>query len=172
MVRTPGKKWWLPLAWQAISVTFRWANGTTTRLWHRGSWGGQRPSLGGYVTLRPIRRRHPALGSAQRPFVLATLGLTGSEIGRYLTRCGIEDPWPGAMKRHRLFEAFRVKQQLDERVQQAIVGNVGTLVAFRMGVRDAKVLAEAFFPEYSSSSMLDVTARWEWPLLARGSRLC
>src|SRR3989338_4063172 len=31
MVRTPAKKWWLPRAWQAISVTFFWANGTTTR---------------------------------------------------------------------------------------------------------------------------------------------
>jgi uncharacterized protein (TIGR02391 family) len=40
-------------------------------------------------------------------------GLTGSEIGRYLTRCGIEDPWSGATKRHRLFEALRVKQQRD-----------------------------------------------------------
>jgi hypothetical protein len=29
--------------------------------------------MGDYVTVRPIRRRHPALGSAQRPFVLATL---------------------------------------------------------------------------------------------------
>jgi predicted amidohydrolase len=37
-----------------------------------GSWGGQCLSLGDYVTVRPIRRRHPALASAQRPFVLAT----------------------------------------------------------------------------------------------------
>jgi len=29
--------------------------------------------LGDYVKVRPIRRRHPALGNAQRPFVLATL---------------------------------------------------------------------------------------------------
>jgi hypothetical protein len=38
-----------------------------------GSWGGQCLSTGGYVKGRPIRRRHPVLGSAQRPFVLATL---------------------------------------------------------------------------------------------------
>jgi hypothetical protein len=30
-------------------------------------------SMGDYVKVRPIRRRYPALGSAQRPFVLATL---------------------------------------------------------------------------------------------------
>ena len=38
-----------------------------------GSWGGWCLSMGDYVQVRPIRRRHPALGSAQRPFVLATL---------------------------------------------------------------------------------------------------
>ncbi len=41
-------------------------------LWHR-LLGGRCLSMGDYVQVRPIRRRHPALGSAQRPFVLATL---------------------------------------------------------------------------------------------------
>jgi len=40
-------------------------------------------------------------------------GLTGSEIGRLLGRCGIEDPFPGVTKRHRLFEALRVRQTKD-----------------------------------------------------------
>lgn len=40
-------------------------------------------------------------------------GLTGSEIGHLLNRCGIEDPWEGTTKRKRLYEALRQKQQLD-----------------------------------------------------------
>ena len=35
--------------------------------------------MGDYVTVRPIQQRHPALGSAPRPFVLATLN-----VGRLL----------------------------------------------------------------------------------------
>jgi uncharacterized protein (TIGR02391 family) len=40
-------------------------------------------------------------------------GLTGSEIGRLLNRCSIDDPLPTMTKRHRLFEALRVKQDRD-----------------------------------------------------------
>ena len=40
-------------------------------------------------------------------------GLTGSEIGRYLRECNIDDPSPGMTKRHRLFEALRGKQNAD-----------------------------------------------------------
>ena len=41
-------------------------------------------------------------------------GLTGSEIGRLLSRCGIDDPLPGMTKRVRLFEALRAKQNRDD----------------------------------------------------------
>ena len=40
-------------------------------------------------------------------------GLTGSEIGRFLRECNIDDPLPGYTKRHRLFEALRHKQNAD-----------------------------------------------------------
>ena len=40
-------------------------------------------------------------------------GLTGSEIGRFLRECNIQDPLPGYTKRHRLFEALRQKQNSD-----------------------------------------------------------
>lgn len=40
-------------------------------------------------------------------------GLTGSEIGRFLRECSIDDPLPGYTKRHRLFEALRQKQNAD-----------------------------------------------------------
>lgn len=40
-------------------------------------------------------------------------GLTGSEIGRHLSECGIADPNPQATKRHRLFQALRARQIQD-----------------------------------------------------------
>lgn len=40
-------------------------------------------------------------------------GLTGSEIGKLLTRLGIDDPLPGMPKRVRLFEALKQRQQRD-----------------------------------------------------------
>ena len=40
-------------------------------------------------------------------------GLTGSEIGRLLAQCGIEDLMPGHTKRYRLYEALNRRQQQD-----------------------------------------------------------
>jgi uncharacterized protein (TIGR02391 family) len=40
-------------------------------------------------------------------------GLTGSEIGRLLSQCGINDPDPAMTKRHRLFAALRTRQDKD-----------------------------------------------------------
>jgi uncharacterized protein (TIGR02391 family) len=40
-------------------------------------------------------------------------GLTGSEIGRLLAHCGIQDPAPSMTKRHRLFLALRARQEAD-----------------------------------------------------------
>jgi uncharacterized protein (TIGR02391 family) len=40
-------------------------------------------------------------------------GLTGSEIGRLLAQCGIEDPEPTMTKRHRLFTALKTRQDKD-----------------------------------------------------------
>jgi uncharacterized protein (TIGR02391 family) len=40
-------------------------------------------------------------------------GLTGSEIGRYLAECKIDDAMPHLTKRHRLFTALRQKQFQD-----------------------------------------------------------
>jgi len=42
-----------------------------------------------------------------------TTGLTGSEIGRYLGECSIDDPMPQMTKRHRLFGALRARQDQD-----------------------------------------------------------
>jgi len=40
-------------------------------------------------------------------------GFTGAEIGRFLPECNIDDPLPAMTKKHRLFEALKVKQAAD-----------------------------------------------------------
>lgn len=50
--------------------------------------------------------------------------------------------------------AHRHLEQLDERIQVALLGNVGTLIAFRVGVQDAKILAGEFFPEFSLEDLV------------------
>lgn len=40
-------------------------------------------------------------------------GLTGSEIGKLLSECNINDPFPGDTKRFRLFKALYEKQKVD-----------------------------------------------------------
>lgn len=55
-----------------------------------------------------------------------------------------------------LIAASQYLEQLDEQVQQAILANVGTLIAFRVGVRDAEVLAKDFFPEFSVEDVVSL----------------
>ena len=38
--------------------------------------------------------------------------------------------------------------QLDEDIRQAVVGNIGTVISFRIGTEDAKHIAEEMFPEF------------------------
>jgi uncharacterized protein (TIGR02391 family) len=47
-------------------------------------------------------------------------GLTGSEIGRLLAQCGIDDPSPGSAKWRRLCDALLQRQRLDGAANQVI----------------------------------------------------
>jgi len=47
-----------------------------------------------------------------------------------------------------LFLAHQYIEQLDERVRAAIFGNVGTMIAFRVGANDAEYLAKEFYPVF------------------------
>jgi Type IV secretion-system coupling protein DNA-binding domain len=46
--------------------------------------------------------------------------------------------------------------QLDEEVRDSVLGNVGTLVSFRVGPADAAVLGEEFAPEFSASDLMSL----------------
>src|SRR5205085_10384373 len=44
--------------------------------------------------------------------------------------------------------------QLDKQIRDAILGNVGTLISFRLGATDARMLEQEFLPEISASDLL------------------
>ncbi len=46
--------------------------------------------------------------------------------------------------------------QLDERVRAAIFGNVGTLIAFRVGAADGDKLAREFYPVFSQDDFVNL----------------
>jgi hypothetical protein len=41
--------------------------------------------------------------------------------------------------------------QLDTDIKNAVLGNVGTLISFRLGQQDAKQMSQAFHPEFGAT---------------------
>jgi hypothetical protein len=50
--------------------------------------------------------------------------------------------------------AMQYFEQLDDKLTAAILGNVGSLVAFRVGVRDAGVLEREFYPVFDRNDLV------------------
>jgi hypothetical protein len=50
--------------------------------------------------------------------------------------------------------AHQYIEQLDTRVKEAVFGNVGTLISFRVGATDAEELEKEFSPEFSRDDFL------------------
>ncbi|MFC1896531.1 TraM recognition domain-containing protein [Thermodesulfobacteriota bacterium] len=46
--------------------------------------------------------------------------------------------------------------QLDEKIRQAIFGNVGTMICFRVGQEDARVLAREFYPDFDETDLVSL----------------
>jgi hypothetical protein len=46
--------------------------------------------------------------------------------------------------------------QLELPVRDAILGNVGTIIAFRLGVADAELMAKEFYPEFSEIDLINL----------------
>ena len=55
-----------------------------------------------------------------------------------------------------VFLSTQMLSNLDPRVRDAILGNIGTLIAFRLGINDAEVLAKEFYPEFSAVDLLNL----------------
>jgi Helicase HerA, central domain/TraM recognition site of TraD and TraG len=60
------------------------------------------------------------------------------------------------MRKYRvgLVLAHQYLSQLEEPVRDAILGNVGTMIAFRTGLTDALLLEKEFFPEFRASDLV------------------
>jgi hypothetical protein len=52
-----------------------------------------------------------------------------------------------------LILANQYLDQLDPEIRHAILGNVGTLVSFRVGPTDARILSQEFAPEFEASDL-------------------
>ena len=50
--------------------------------------------------------------------------------------------------------AHQYMGQLDDRIREAVFGNVGTLISFRIGARDAEELEKEFSPEFSQDDFV------------------
>ncbi len=55
-----------------------------------------------------------------------------------------------------LIMAHQYMEQLDEKVMAAIIGNVGTMVTFRVGSTDAEILAKEYIPTFTEEDLVNL----------------
>src|SRR5438034_8244388 len=55
-----------------------------------------------------------------------------------------------------LILAHQYLSQLDLQIRDAILGNVGTMIAFRLGLTDAEILENEFRPELSAMDLISL----------------
>jgi type IV secretory pathway TraG/TraD family ATPase VirD4 len=52
--------------------------------------------------------------------------------------------------------AHQYMHQLDENIKQAVIGNVGTLISFRIGTQDGMLMAKEMFPEFDIEDFINL----------------
>jgi TraM recognition site of TraD and TraG len=52
--------------------------------------------------------------------------------------------------------SHQFQSQLEPQVRDAILGNVGTIISFRLGVTDAEILADEFYPVFSAKDLINL----------------
>jgi energy-coupling factor transporter ATP-binding protein EcfA2 len=55
-----------------------------------------------------------------------------------------------------LFMAHQYIDQMDGRIRDAIFGNVGTIISFRVGAKDAEYLAKEFYPQFNTEDFINL----------------
>ena len=50
--------------------------------------------------------------------------------------------------------AHQYLSQLDPQIRDAILGNAGTIIAFRLGFADAELLSHEFYPVFSAADLV------------------
>lgn len=54
--------------------------------------------------------------------------------------------------------ASQYLEQFDEKLRAAVFGNVGTIIAFRVGARDSEYLAKEFYPVFDQEDLINLPA--------------
>ena len=52
--------------------------------------------------------------------------------------------------------AHQYMNQMDEDIKSAVLGNVGTLISFRIGTQDAILLAKEMYPEFDVEDFINL----------------
>jgi hypothetical protein len=52
--------------------------------------------------------------------------------------------------------AHQYLEQLDDKLRAAVLGNAGTIISFRVGVEDAKLLAGEFYPTFGQTDLVNL----------------
>ena len=52
--------------------------------------------------------------------------------------------------------AHQYLHQLDPDVREAVLGNAGTIISFRLGAKDARCIAEEFQPVFSQHDLINL----------------
>lgn len=55
-----------------------------------------------------------------------------------------------------LFLTHQYIEQLPEKIREAVFGNIGTLISFRVGAYDASYLAKEFYPEFAEEDIVNL----------------
>jgi TraM recognition site of TraD and TraG len=52
--------------------------------------------------------------------------------------------------------SHQFQSQLEPQVRDAILGNAGTIISFRLGLTDAEILADEFYPFFSARDLINL----------------
>lgn len=55
-----------------------------------------------------------------------------------------------------LILANQYLNQIDEKIREAVFGNIGTLISFRVGAEDGKYLEQEFYPVFSQEDLVNL----------------
>jgi hypothetical protein len=78
------------------------------------------------------------------------------EVHSFLTKSFVDVLSEARKYKLSLFLTHQFMEQLSEDIQKAILGNVGTLISFRVGTKDAKLLAEEFYPKFAEHDLINL----------------
>lgn len=98
-----------------------------------------------------------SLGRATRPIQTRTpFYLYIDEVHSFITKSFADILSESRKYGLSLFLTHQFIDQLPEDIQKSILGNAGTLISFRIGAADAKVLAQEFLPVFTETDLINL----------------